>query len=230
MTGAKVIDPRQASSMEQSLLQMVDRLAKSAGLPKMPEVAIYNSAEVNAFATGPSKNNALVAVSTGLLGRMNRDELEGVLSHEIAHVANGDMVTMTLIQGVINAFVMFFARIAAFAVSNMLRRDDSEGASVGINFMLVILFDILFGLLGSIVVCYFSRVREYRADAGGAQFAGRQKMIAALEALKPVRDRVDTSQQALATLKISGTPKGLMALLMTHPSLERRIEKLRAFA
>ncbi|MGE0173102.1 MAG: protease HtpX [Oligoflexales bacterium] len=230
MTRARVIDPNRASSAEQTVYQMVDRLAKSAGLSKTPEVAIYDSAEVNAFATGPSKNNALVAVSAGLLNRMNKDELEGVLGHEIAHVANGDMVTMTLIQGVINAFVMFFARIVAFALSNAMRRGDDEGPSYFMQHMLVLVFDILFGILGSIVVCYFSRLREYRADVGGAQFAGRHKMIAALQALMPVKNMVSDEHQALATLKISGSPKGLMALLMSHPPLEKRIEKLKMYA
>jgi heat shock protein HtpX len=230
MTRARIIDPSKASAAEMTVYQMVERLARSAGLPKTPQVAIYDSAEVNAFATGPSKSNSLVAVSAGLLNRMNKDELEGVLGHEIAHVANGDMVTMTLIQGVINAFVMFFARIVAFAISNAMRRGDDEGPSFFMQHMLVLLFDVLFGILGSIVVCYFSRVREFRADAGSARIAGRHKMIAALEALKPVRTMVSDEHQALATLKISGQPKGLMHLLMSHPPLEKRIEKLKAYA
>lgn len=226
MMKVKIIDPNTRDQAERLLLETVGNLARGANI-KMPEVGYYQSPEVNAFATGPTKNSSLVAVSTGLLQRMNRAELEGVLGHEVAHIANGDMVTMTLIQGVINAFVMFFARIAAFAVSNLMRSgDDREGGGAGINFMLVMLFDIVFGILGSMVVCYFSRHREFRADAGGAKLAGRDKMIAALESLRR-NHLVETEHQALATLKISGSPKGIMAFLMTHPPLEKRIERLR---
>ena len=226
MMGVKIIDPNTSSPDLRELVRVVHQLARDANLPAMPEVGYYESPEVNAFATGPTKGNALVAVSTGLMQRMGRGEVEGVLGHEIAHIAKGDMVTMTLIQGVINAFVMFFARIAAFAVSNLLRDDDDRGPSYMVQSLLVFLFDILFGILGSMVVCYFSRQREFRADKGGASLAGREKMIGALEALRRTTEMVDYRQASLQTLKIS-SPKGLFALLLTHPPLEKRIERLR---
>lgn len=222
----QVIDPQAAMGVEGELVRTVHRLAQAAGLNKMPEVGIYNSPEVNAFATGPSKNNSLVAVSTGLLQRMNKDELEGVLGHEVAHIANGDMVTMTLLQGVINVFVMFFARVLAFAVSNALSRDE-EGRNHMLEFGLIMLFQIVFGLLGMIVVNAFSRYREFRADAGGAQFAGRRKMIAALENLRNTTQLLETEKQAsFDTLKISGK-SALAAIFSTHPDLTTRIERLK---
>ncbi|MEN9835374.1 MAG: hypothetical protein RL011_1567 [Pseudomonadota bacterium] len=226
--GVSIIDPNTTDSSGRELVALVHHLAAGAHLPAMPEVGVYESPVVNAFATGPSRGNALVAVSTGLLNRMDRRQLEGVLGHEISHVANGDMVTMTLIQGVVNAFVMFFARIAAFAVSNLMRsEDDDRRPSYMVQQMLVFLFDILFGLLGSIVVCAFSRYREFRADQGGAQLAGRDKMIGALQALQRTAEMVDTAQPAFQSLKIAGTPKGIMGLLMTHPPLETRIDRLK---
>ncbi len=225
--GVKIIDPRASQGEFAELVRLVHRLAQGAGLSKMPEVGVYESPEVNAFATGPSKSNSLVAVSTGLLRQMNRSEVEGVLGHEVAHIANGDMVTMTLVQGVINAFVMFFARIAAKAVGQLLR--DEEGRpSYFVESLLVFAFDIVFGILGSIVVCYVSRQREFRADIGGATLAGRDKMIAALDRLRRSTELVDYNQPAMQTLKIS-SPKGILALLMTHPPLEQRIERLRQF-
>ena len=194
----------------------------------MPEVGIYDSPEVNAFATGPTKNRALVAVSSGLLNEMDDAAVDGVLGHEIAHVANGDMVTMTLIQGVVNTFVMFFARIAAFVVSNVMSgdRDSDRGPSPWIYHLSVLVFDILFSLLGSIVVAYFSRWREFRADRGGAELAGKAKMIHALESLKR-NYAVDDRQQAVAAFKINGRRGGLLALLSTHPDLDDRIAALR---
>ena len=228
--GVSIIDPNTSDPASRELVQIVHNLARSARLPKMPEVGIYTSPEVNAFATGPSKSNSLVAVSTGLLDHMDKRELEGVLGHEIAHIANGDMVTMTLIQGVINAFVMFFARIAAFAVSSAMRGNGERSPSFLIQHGLVILFDIVFGILGSLVVFYFSRQREFRADRGGATLAGRDKMIKALEKLKRTSELVDRRQESLATLKIAGSPKGFMALFMSHPPLEKWIESLRQFA
>lgn len=222
--GVQIVDkdPQYAA-----LVNTVHQLAKQANLPKMPEVGVYHSPEVNAFATGPSKKNSLVAVSTGLLQGMRQDEVEGVLAHEVSHIANGDMVTMTLIQGVINTFVMFFARIAAFAVENFLRGDDEEGQGMGgIAYMLtVFVFEIIFGLLGSVVVALFSRHREYRADAGAAKLAGREKMIAALERLKSQTFQ-DKRGQALEAFKISGKRGGLAALLSTHPALDDRIKAL----
>src|SRR4051812_14969798 len=185
--GVQVIDPRNPGQFG-DLVETVHALAQKAGLPAMPEVGVYDSQEMNAFATGPTRSRALVAVSTGLLRRMDRDALEGVLGHEIAHVANGDMVTMTLLQGVINAFVMFFARILAAAIGG---RRDSEGNSGGGNWMLVMMLEMVLSGLGLFVVSWFSRHREYRADAGGATFAGRQKMIGALQALNRAFGRHD---------------------------------------
>lgn len=225
MMGVNIVDER---GQYGDLVRKVHLLAKSAGIEKMPEVGVYDSPEVNAFATGPSKNNALVAVSTGLLRQMNADEVEGVLAHEVAHVANGDMVTMALVQGVVNAFVMFFARIAAFALSQAMQgdRDDDRPAASGMAYHLtVMVFEIAFSFLGMFVVAYVSRMREFRADAGGARFAGKQKMIAALQRLKQKVDLVDDSQGAMNTMKIS-SKKPLMAFLSTHPSLEDRIAAL----
>ena len=231
--GVQVIDPNTRDSELQDLVQTVYRLARSANLPAMPEVGIYDSDEVNAFATGPTRSRALVAVSTGLLGRMNRNQVEGVLGHEIAHITNGDMVTMTLVQGVINAFAMFLARAIAFAIATMGRGRDEEGETFSYltYFMTYIVLEILFMILGSIVVAWFSRQREFRADAGGARFAGREKMIQALQALKSTYELVDTkSQPAVNTLKISGVEGGLMRFFATHPSLDQRIERLQMLA
>lgn len=210
------------------LVRKVHLMSKQAGITKMPEVGVYESPEVNAFATGPSKNNALVAVSTGLLNQMNSDEVEGVLAHEVAHVANGDMVTMALVQGVINAFVMFFARIAAFAVGQMMAgdRDDERPATGGMAYHLTtMVFEIMFSFLGMFVVAYFSRIREFRADKGGAHYAGKHKMIAALKRLQQKVEMIDESQESFKAMKIS-SKKGFMNFLSTHPSLEDRIAAL----
>lgn len=228
--GVQVIDPTSAKGEERDLVNVVYRLAEKAGLPKMPEVGIYQSPEVNAFATGPSRSRALVAVSTGLLQRMDAPAVEGVLGHEIAHVANGDMVTMTLLQGVINTFVMFFSRIAAWALSNAMagERDRDRSPSPWVYYMTQFAFEIVFSLLGAMVVAAFSRRREFRADRGGAQFAGKDRMIHALQSLKGTIEKVDESHPALAAFKISGRPRGLLALLATHPNLDARIERLRS--
>jgi heat shock protein HtpX len=229
MMGVKVIDPRQLHDPQlQWLVETVHSLARSAGISTMPEVGIYDSPEVNAFATGPTKNRALVAVSSGLLNRMDRHQVEGVLGHEVAHVANGDMVTMTLIQGVVNAFVMFLARAIAFAVAQSGRRDDSEGSSFssGTYYIVQFVLEIVFMILGSILVAFVSRWREFRADHGGARLAGRDKMIAALEALRRNYELIDTqAQPAVQSLKISGRG-GFLQLFSTHPSLEERIARL----
>lgn len=225
MMGVEIVDER---GQYGELVRKVHQMAKQAGITKMPEVGVYPSPEVNAFATGPTKNKALVAVSTGLLQQMNSDEVEGVLAHEVAHVANGDMVTMALVQGVVNAFVMFFARIAAFALQNFLSgdRDDDRPANTGWAYHIsVMVFEIAFSFLGMFVVAYFSRLREFRADKGGAQYAGRHKMVAALKRLQQKIDFVDDSQDAIKTMKIS-SKKGLMNFLSTHPSLEDRIAAL----
>lgn len=237
MMGVQVIDPQTHDSDLQQLVQVVHGLARGAHLPAMPQVGIYDSPEVNAFATGPTKSRALVAVSTGLLSRMNGPQLEGVLGHEITHIANGDMVTMTLLQGVMNAFVMFLSRVIAFAIAQALRgdRDDRRGGgdiSWGVFYIVQFVLEILLMILGSMVVAAFSRWREFRADAGGARLAGRENMISALGALKRTFDVVDprTSKPAIQTLKISGHPSGLMRLFASHPDLDTRIERLRAGA
>ncbi|MBK9375461.1 MAG: protease HtpX [Holophagales bacterium] len=231
--GVKLVDPGTPDPAAQELVSTVHRLAQAAGLRTMPQVGVYDSEEVNAFATGPTKNRALVAVSTGLLRRMRRDEVEGVLGHEIAHVANGDMVTMTLIQGVVNAFTMFLARVVAFFVAQLFRRDE-EGGGVShlVYFVATLVFDIAFSILGSVVVAWFSRLREFRADSGGAQLAGRDRMIAALEGLQRTVGVVDPADRhvAVQTLKISGHPRGLMRFFSTHPPLETRIARLRMMA
>lgn len=225
MMGVEIVDDR---GQYGELVRKVHTMARQAGLNKMPEVGVYQSPEVNAFATGPSKNNSLVAVSTGLLQQMNTDEVEGVLAHEVAHIANGDMVTMALIQGVVNAFVMFFARIAALALQNVLSgdRDDDRPAASGLAYHIsVMVFEISFSFLGMFVVAYFSRVREFRADKGGAQYAGKHKMVAALKRLQQKIEMVDDSQDNIKAMKIS-SKKGLMSFLSTHPALEDRIAAL----
>jgi heat shock protein HtpX len=232
LMGVKVIPPDTRDPQLRALVDTVHGLARGAGLPRLPEVGIYESDDVNAFATGPSKSRALVAVSTGLLQRMGNREVEGVLGHEVAHIANGDMVTMTLIQGVVNAFVLFLSRVLAFVIGQALRsRDDREGGGGMIEFLLVMVFQIVFSILGSTVVCWFSRQREFRADAGGASLAGRQNMINALHALgrlhNPQVAAAEAQQaQSFQSLKISGQTGGLMALFATHPPIEQRIARL----
>jgi heat shock protein HtpX len=225
--GVTVIDPRQPGQFS-DLVETVHALAQKAGLPAMPQVGVYDSREINAFATGPTRSRALVAVSTGLLRQMNREEIEGVLGHEIAHVANGDMVTMTLLQGVINAFVMFLARIIAMAISSR-GRDNDQGFGMGGNWFMVMMLETILSPLGFIVVAWFSRYREFRADAGGAAFAGKDKMIGALQSLNRAFGRNEAEDRrggSLAALKISGKPSGFLALLSTHPPLEERIARL----
>ena len=221
-TGARLVDGRTGVADLDWLHSTVARLAQQANLP-MPEVAVYDSPEVNAFATGPSKSRSLVAVSTGLFRSMRHEEIEGVLGHELAHIGNGDMVTMTLLQGVINAFVMFFARAIAFA----LRSSDSRN-SQALSWMVVIVLEIGLGILGSLITAWFSRQREFRADRGGADLAGRERMIGALRRLAANRELVDTQHQALATLKINGA-RGWMVFFSTHPPLEARIAALERY-
>jgi heat shock protein HtpX len=222
MMGVHLIDPRKANEEERFVYDTVKALSMKAGLP-MPEVGIYEGAEVNAFATGPSKKRSLVAVSRGLLSAMDRDEIDGVLGHEISHIANGDMVTMTLLQGIVNAFVMFFARILAFVISQGSKNENSRATT---NYFLVFVFQIVFSLLGAFVISAFSRAREFRADAGSAKISGKANMIAALKALQKNVERIEPAQEAVATLKISGKPSGILALLSTHPPLEDRIARL----
>ena len=228
MMGVRIIDPNGGDRDERLLVQMVHALSQKAGLSKMPEVGIYDSPEVNAFATGPTRSNALVAVSRGLLSRMNEAEVEGVLGHEITHVANGDMVTMTLVQGVVNAFVMFLARVIAFAIANA-GRDREERRGGGSYFLIQFALEMVFMILGSMVVAWFSRYREFRADAGSAQIAGREKMISALQALQRVYELPlpENAAPAFQSMKISSHKGGFLRLFASHPPLEERIERLR---
>jgi heat shock protein HtpX len=219
-TGVQLVDGRSGNRDLDWLYNTVQRLTQQANLP-MPEVGIYDSPEVNAFATGPSKSRSLVAVSSGLLRGMRPEEVEGVLAHEVAHIANGDMVTMTLLQGVINAFVMFFARVVAYAV----RTSSDSRNSYMLSFVVMIVLEIGLGILGSLITAWYSRQREFRADYGGATLAGRQNMLNALRRLAANRELVDTQHQALATLKINGT-RGWMVFFSTHPPLEQRIAAL----
>ena len=232
MMGVRIIDPKDTNSQFAGLLQKVHRLARSAGINTMPQVGVYEGRDINAFATGPSKNRSLVAVSTGLLEQMNDREVEGVLGHEIAHITNGDMVTMTLVQGIVNAFVMFFARVVAYFVSSML---DERYQRIA-QFVLIIGLQFLFSILASPIVFWFSRWREFRADAGGARLAGRDNMIAALEALKQnyaslmgKEEESVGANNAITTMKISGKSKSWKALFSTHPPLEQRIEQLKRY-
>ncbi|MGC7590030.1 protease HtpX [Bisgaard Taxon 46] len=218
--GAEVItQPR--NEVESWLVNTVRSQAERANLP-MPEVAIYHSEDVNAFATGPSKNNSLVAVSTGLLRSMTRDEAEAVLAHEVAHIKNGDMVTMTLLQGVLNTFVIFVSRMIAKVVSS---GRDGEESNTGIYFLVSFVLEILFGFLASIIAMWFSRYREFRADAGSAELVGKHKMIAALQRLQSLHEPQEMDGQ-LAAFAINGKRGGLAALFMSHPPLEKRIQAL----
>ncbi len=225
-TGARVIVSPETST-EFWLVETVRRLSQKANLP-MPEVAIYDG-EPNAFATGPSKSNSLVAVSTGLLQGMSKEEAEAVLAHEIAHIANGDMVTLTLIQGVVNTFVFFIARVVAYFVDHFLRRNDEESSGPGIGYMVtVFVCDLLFGILASMIVMYFSRQREFRADSGAAWLLGTpQPMIHALQRLGGLS--AGPLPQNMASAGIAGKG-GVTSLFATHPSLEERIAALAAQA
>lgn len=221
MTGVQVVDPRSPGQFRW-LVESVHRLSRRAGLKVMPEVGVYPSGEVNAFATGPSRNRSLVAVSEGLLSSMSQDEIEGVLGHEVAHIANGDMVTMTLIQGVVNAFTMFLSRVISFAIAQNV---EEEKRSM-VQFAVMIVLDIVLGLLGYLVVCWFSRQREFRADKGASQFCGGpQKMVAALRRLAELQGYSISGQKSgLDSTKISGSSRGF--IFSTHPPLETRIAAL----
>jgi heat shock protein HtpX len=228
MMGVQLIQANSANDEERWLFSKVEELSRRSQLPKMPEVGIYESPDLNAFATGPSKSRSLVAVSTGLLQRMNKQEIEGVLAHEVAHIANGDMVTMTLIQGVVNAFVMFLARIAGWFAGQFVDEDKRTIVQFGV----IIAAEILLGILGMLVVSAFSRAREFRADAGGASLAGTSAMVAALEALKQnmniPENQTQQNEPAIASLKISGKSNGFLRLFSTHPDLDDRISKLKS--
>jgi heat shock protein HtpX len=222
-TKAQVIT-HPSSSTEVWLVDTVARLAKRANLP-MPEVAIYDG-EPNAFATGATKNNSLVAVSTGLLQSMTREEAEAVLAHEVAHIANGDMVTLTLIQGVVNTFVIFLSRVVGYLVDSFLRRGSSENSGPGIGYMVTsMICEVIFGILASVIVAWFSRQREFRADAGAAQLMGSAlPMQNALRRLGNLH--TEPLPQNMAASGIAGGKGGFMALLATHPPLEERIAAL----
>ena len=222
MTGAKVIE-RPANAMENWLVSTVTRQARQAGIG-MPEVAIYDSPDMNAFATGMSRNNALVAVSTGLLRQMSQDEAEAVIGHEVSHIANGDMITLTLIQGVVNTFVFFFAHVIGHIVDRVVLRNE-RGHGIG-YFMAVIFAEMVLGVLASLIVLWFSRRREFSADAGGAHLAGRGKMIAALWRLQAGAIQTELPDPMRA-FGISGKKAlGMRRYFMTHPPLEERIAAL----
>jgi heat shock protein HtpX len=221
-TGAHVIE-QPANATEKWLVDTVRRQAERAGIG-MPEVAIFDSPAPNAFATGARRNASLVAVSTGLLQRMDKDEVEAVLAHEISHVANGDMITLTLIQGVVNTFVIFFARVIGHFVDRVILKNERGH---GIGFMVAsFVAEMVLGVLASTIVMWFSRQREFRADAGGASLAGRQKMISALERLK--QGVTEPLPDQLAAFGIAGgMGDGLKKLFLSHPPLDERIEALR---
>ncbi|KFN44566.1 protease HtpX [Arenimonas oryziterrae] len=223
-TGMHVIE-QPSNELEQWLVSTVRRQADAAGI-KMPEVGIYDAPDINAFATGPSRNNSLVAVSTGLLRSMSRDEAEAVLGHEISHAANGDMVTMALIQGVLNTFVIVLSRVVGRIIDSAIFGNREGG---GLAYILIVtLLNIAFGLLAQIVVMWFSRWREFHADAGGARLAGKEKMIAALERLALNHGQAAALPTAISAFGISGSiARGVQGLFMSHPPLEVRIQKLR---
>jgi heat shock protein HtpX len=226
MTGARVIE-QPTSEVEGWLVQTVARHAQGAGIG-MPQVAIYDAPDPNAFATGARRDKALVAVSSGLLHGMTRDEVDGVLAHEVSHIANGDMVTLTLIQGVVNTFVLFLSRVVGDVVDRAVFRREGEGHGPAF-FVVSIVAQLVLGILASLVVFWFSRQREFRADAGGAQLAGRPKMIAALERLRKASP--EPLPEQMAAFGISGLGRsGIARLFATHPPLEERVERLRAAA
>lgn len=219
--GAEIIQqPR--NQAEQWLFDTVQRQSEQAGIP-MPDIAIYHSADVNAFATGATKSNSLVAVSSGLLNTMSEGEAEAVVAHEISHIANGDMVTMTLLQGVLNTFVIFLARIIATAVATTRNENGSEERSSGIYFLVSMVLEVIFGFVATIIAMWFSRYREFRADAGSASLVGKEKMIAALQRLQTIHE----PQQMEGSLNAFMINAPAKELFMSHPPLEKRIEALR---
>ncbi|MBN2478601.1 MAG: protease HtpX [Parachlamydiales bacterium] len=227
MMKIQVIDENVNDDNLRSIYYLVKNISIDAGLKHIPQVGIYNSDEINAFATGPSQKRSLVALSTGLINKMKKDEIEGVLGHEISHIQNGDMITMTLLQGIVNAFVMFLARILAFFISSSRDKKTSYGSMR----MFTFLFEVIFIILGSIVLAFYSRKREFKADAGSSKIVGKNKMISALKALKTQVDNktvVKELKPAYQSFKISNnfTKKGLLKIFSTHPDLDARIEKL----
>ncbi len=225
-TGAQVItEPR--TPTERWLVETVRRQAQAAGIG-MPEVAIYDGPEINAFATGANRNNALVAVSTGLLQNMSQDEAEAVLGHEVSHVANGDMVTMALLQGVLNTFVIVLARIVGGVIDTYLSGNREDGRRGFAYYIIVMVLELVFGLFATMIAMWFSRRREFRADAGGAQLAGRQKMISALERLSLNHGQSTLPTQVEAFGIAGGVGQGLRKLFLSHPPLPERIAALKA--
>lgn len=222
--GVQLIE-RPANQTEEWLVSTVRRQAESAGIG-MPEVGVFNSAQPNAFATGMNKNSALVAVSTGLLNNMEQGEVEAVLAHEVSHVANGDMITMTLIQGVVNTFVIFFSRVIGHFIDRVILKNP-RGHGIGF-FISSMIAQVVLGMLASVIVMWFSRWREFHADAGGAHLAGRDKMIAALRRLQSVHQPKDLPDEMAAFGIAGGLGGGLKKLFMTHPPLEERIAALQS--
>ncbi len=219
--GAEIIkEPR--NNAERWLMETVQRQTQQAGIP-MVDVAIYHSEDVNAFATGATKSNSLVAVSAGLLNNMTQDEAEAVIAHEVSHIANGDMVTMTLLQGVLNTFVIFISRVIASVISSSRNDDEESSSNSGIYFLVSMVLEFALGILASMIAMWFSRYREFRADAGSAQLVGKEKMIAALQRLQRVHEPQEM-QGSLATFMINMKSS---ALFSSHPPLEARIEALR---
>lgn len=227
MMGVQVIDPNQPGQYAW-LVNTVHEISRRAGLPAMPEVGVFPSPDLNAFATGPTKSRSLVAVSSGLLERMDRSAIEGVIGHEVAHIQNGDMVTMTLIQGVVNAFVMFLSRVISYAVAQQVEERNRFMVSMFVRIVL----EIVIGLLGMMVVAWFSRFREFRADAGSARLLGRPQMLSGLKYLQAVYGKVEAQTPgSIAALQISsGGGGGLRSLFATHPPLEVRIKALESLS
>lgn len=220
---------RPQSQAEEWLVSKISEQSKKAGV-KMPEVGVYESDEVNAFATGPSRNNSLVAVSSGLIRRMNLREIEGVLAHEVSHIANGDMVTMTLLQGILNTFVGFFSRVIGYLLDSFLRRGENENRGPGMGYFLGhIVSEILLGFLAMIIVMTYSRRREFAADAMAAKLESKESMVSALRRLKSITEGggiIDDRSPALSAFKISGKPSSFALLFSSHPPLEERIAAL----
>ncbi len=227
-TGLQVIE-QPTSEIEQWLINTVRRQSEAAGI-KMPEVGIYDAPDINAFATGPTRNNALVAVSTGLLRSMSRDEAEAVIGHEITHVANGDMVTMTLVQGVLNTFVFFLARVVGRTIDAVVSGNRADSGPTFFYYIIVMALDLVFGLFAQVIAMWFSRWREFRADAGGARLAGRDKMVAALQRLAQNQGQTTLPSQIQAFGISGGLAHGLRGLWMSHPPLAERIARLQAMA
>jgi heat shock protein HtpX len=226
MMGVRTIQPNTTDPQLYFVYEIVERQSRILGI-KMPEVGVFETSIVNAFATGPSKSHSLVAVSRGLLNQLSHAEIEAVIGHEMSHIANGDMVTMTLLQGVINAFVMFLARVLAMVISGLGKSRDSKD-NYGSYYALTFLFEIIFMILGSLVVAAYSRFREYRADLGGAVLSSKRQMIGALQALERVHDKAlpEGAAKSLNAFMIRGNESTLMRLFSTHPPIAKRIERL----